>query len=60
MLQVDNLSGGYGNEPVVKVVTFDVKKGEVLGILGPNGSGKSTLLKLHFRYSSEAGRLGHH
>ena len=46
MLQVDNLSGGYGNEPVVKAVTFDVKKGEVLGILGPNGSGKSTLIKL--------------
>ena len=46
MLQVDNLSGGYGNEPVVKAITFDVKKGEVLGILGPNGSGKSTLIKL--------------
>ena len=59
MLQVDNLSGGYGNEPVVKAVTFDVKKGEVLGILGPNGSGKSTLIKLHIGYSTEAGRLGH-
>ncbi len=46
MLQVDNITGGYGKEPVVKSVTFTVKKGEVLGILGPNGSGKSTLLKL--------------
>ena len=46
MLQVENLSGGYGKEPVVKSVTFNVKKGEVLGILGPNGSGKSTLLKI--------------
>ena len=46
MLQVDNLTGGYGKNPVVKSVTFAVKKGEVLGILGPNGSGKSTLLKL--------------
>ena len=41
MLQVENISGGYGKEPIVKSVTFNVKKGEVLGILGPNGSGKS-------------------
>jgi len=46
MLQVSGLSGGYGNAPIVKSVTFNVNKGEVLGILGPNGSGKSTLLKL--------------
>ena len=35
MLQVDNISGGYGKEPIVKSVTFTVNKGEVLGILGP-------------------------
>ena len=46
MLKVENVSGGYGKEPIVKSVTFNVKKGEVLGILGPNGSGKSTLLKI--------------
>ena len=46
MLQVENISGGYGSDLVVKSVSFHVKKGEMLGILGPNGSGKSTLLKI--------------
>lgn len=46
MLRVNNLSGGYEGKDIVKSVSFNVGKGEVLGILGPNGSGKSTLLKL--------------
>lgn len=46
MLQVNNVSGGYGGKKYVQHVSFTVKKGEVLGILGPNGSGKSTMLKL--------------
>ena len=46
MIQVEQLSGGYGGAPVVKNISFTVKKGEVLGVLGPNGSGKSTLLKV--------------
>lgn len=46
MLKINNVSGGYGQEQVIKSVSFHVNKGEVLGILGPNGSGKSTLLKM--------------
>ena len=46
MLKVEGLTGGYHDVPIVKDVSFQVVKGEVLGILGPNGSGKSTLLKI--------------
>lgn len=46
MLQIDNLSGGYGDKKIVDRLSFHVGKGRMLGILGPNGSGKSTLMKL--------------
>lgn len=46
MLEVENVSGGYDDEKIVKNIHFSVGKGEFFGILGPNGSGKTTLLKL--------------
>ncbi|WP_221564973.1 heme ABC transporter ATP-binding protein [Alkalihalobacillus sp. TS-13] len=46
MLSVENLSGGYGDAPILKEITFKVEKGEMFGVLGPNGSGKTTLLKM--------------
>ena len=45
MLQVEHLSCGYGDKPIVRDMTFRVEKGERLCILGPNGCGKTTLLR---------------
>ncbi|MDD5149887.1 MAG: ATP-binding cassette domain-containing protein [Flavobacterium sp.] len=44
ILTIDNLHKRYGNIQALKNVSFEIKKGNVYGILGPNGSGKSTTL----------------
>jgi ABC-2 type transport system ATP-binding protein len=46
MIQVQNLTKDYGTTRAVDSVTFNVRKGEVLGFLGPNGAGKSTTMKM--------------
>jgi branched-chain amino acid transport system ATP-binding protein len=43
VLSVHNLSKRFGGIVAVDGVSFQVAKGEILGIIGPNGSGKSTL-----------------
>jgi lipopolysaccharide export system ATP-binding protein len=42
ILEVDNLHKSYVGKPVVRGVSFSVKRGEVVGLLGPNGAGKTT------------------
>ncbi|MGA7740697.1 MAG: ATP-binding cassette domain-containing protein [Polyangia bacterium] len=55
MIQVENLTKVYGATRAVDDVTFNVRKGEVLGFLGPNGAGKSTTMKMLTCYLAPSG-----
>lgn len=45
-VSVNNLVKVYGSQRAVDNISFEAKKGEVLGFLGPNGAGKSTTMKI--------------
>lgn len=45
VIEVKNLKKIFGENEVIKNISFDVKEGETLVILGPSGSGKSTILR---------------
>ncbi|MCK5056281.1 MAG: ABC transporter ATP-binding protein [Candidatus Aminicenantes bacterium] len=46
IIEVRNLTKKFGNFTAVNNISFNIKKGEILGFLGPNGAGKTTTIKM--------------
>lgn len=45
LLTIQDLTGGYTRNPVLKEVSFEVNEREIVGLIGLNGAGKSTTIK---------------
>ncbi|MCI2432018.1 amino acid ABC transporter ATP-binding protein [Candidatus Acetothermia bacterium] len=58
VVRVEDLHKRYGNEEVLKGVSFILRQGEALAIIGPSGTGKSTLLRCINRLTEpDSGRI---
>jgi branched-chain amino acid transport system ATP-binding protein len=58
LLEVQNLSAGYGSFQALFEVSFDIAPGEAVAVIGPNGAGKTTLLRaISKQITPRAGRL---
>ena len=58
MLEVHNISAGYGSFRALFGVSIEVRAGEAVGVIGPNGAGKTTLLRVISKIiSPESGQV---
>lgn len=58
IVTIDHFRMDFGNETIIKDLSFDIKRGETFGLLGANGSGKTTIIRaLLGIYQPTAGKL---
>ena len=50
-ITVRNITKIFGKQKALNEVSFEIKKGEIVGFLGPNGAGKSTMMRILTTYS---------
>jgi polar amino acid transport system ATP-binding protein len=61
VLEVSHLSKNFGKLEVLKDISFEVEKGEVVAVIGPSGSGKSTMLRcINQLERADGGSVGIH
>ena len=46
MIKIEHLVKNYGSNCAVDDISFEIKKGEIVGFLGPNGAGKTTTMSI--------------
>ena len=58
MIKTKDINKSFGSLEVLKGISLEVKKGEIVSIIGPSGAGKTTLMKLiMYLYFSDSNNL---
>jgi len=57
LLSIQQLSTSFGDQQILKDITLDIHKGEILVMMGPNGAGKTTLLRSILQMIPSSGRI---
>ena len=46
VISLESVTKRYGSKEIIHGISFEVKKGEIVGFLGPNGAGKTTTMRM--------------
>ena len=49
VLEIKNIVKNFGNKNILNNISFNIKKGDIIGLVGLNGAGKSTLISIILR-----------